>query len=106
MTGYLINYHITTLQRKKRDQFQKAETEEQIKEDITHYECLDKLITEAIVYAENDWSPRLIQAIQIKKYWRLLLKTPKGQPVAQSTIDLTRKAAGLPLYTPYIVEKL
>jgi hypothetical protein len=53
-----------------------------------------------------DWSPRLIQAVQAKRYWKLCLKWSKGQPVAQSTIDLTRKAAGLPLYTPYIMEKL
>ena len=59
-----------------------------------------------------DWSPRLIQAVQTKRYWRLLLKRSKGHPVAQSTIDLTRNAAGLPLYSqdyydrPYIVQKL
>jgi hypothetical protein len=59
-----------------------------------------------------DWSPTLIQAVQTVKYWELLLKRSKGQQVAQSTIDITRHAAGLPLYScnyfnpPIIVSKL
>jgi hypothetical protein len=59
-----------------------------------------------------DWSPTLIQAVQTVRYWELLLKRSKGQQVAQSTIDITRHAAGLPLYScdyfnrPLIVSKL
>jgi hypothetical protein len=61
-----------------------------------------------MVYAEGkgvkctnkfDWSPTLIQTVQAKRYWQLLLKRSKGQLVAQSTIDITQHAAGLPLYS-------
>ncbi len=46
-----------------------------------------------------DWSPPLIQAVQAVQYWKLLLKCSKGIWVAQSTINATHAAAGLPIVT-------
>jgi exonuclease III len=86
-----------------------------------NYEKVDQINTESMIHAERqggkytkkyDWSPTLIQAVQTVRYWELLLKRSKGQLVAQSTIDITRHAAGLPLYSndyfnrPTIVSKL
>ncbi len=44
-----------------------------------------------------DWSLPKTQAVQAVRYWRLLLKRLKGGHVAQSTIDTTHAAAGLPI---------
>jgi hypothetical protein len=52
------------------------------------YEKLDKLITEAMLYAERqsgskytktyEWSPTLIQAVSAERYWRLQLRHSQG----------------------------
>ncbi len=88
----------------------------------SNYEKIDKLILVGMRFADKkagtkysakyDLSPPLIQAVQAVGYWQLLLKRSKGQPVTQSTIDLTYSAAGLPLiplkriYRPTIVISL
>jgi hypothetical protein len=114
-----LSYH--KIIEKQRDLFQIAEADLWSEDYILDYEKVDKLNSEAMVHAERsgpkftntyDWSPPLIQAIQSVRYWRLLLKRSKGQRVAQSTIDRTREAAGLPLYSSdqytrlYIVNRL
>jgi hypothetical protein len=84
-----------------------AESADWADHDTGDYEKVDKLNSESMIYAECssgnnhtkrfDWSPALIQAVQAVRYWQHLLKRSKGGRVAQSTIDLARQAAGLPL---------
>ncbi len=84
-----------------------AESDGWIDNDTGEYENVDKLNSESMIYAERnsenkhtkrfDWSPALIQAVEAVKYWQHLLKCSKGGRVVQSTIELARQAAGLPL---------
>jgi hypothetical protein len=63
------------------------------------YEKMNRLITEAMLYAEKissrkytgtfAWSPNLIQAVQKERFWKLLLKVSKELPIADSTISST-----------------
>ncbi len=49
--------------------------------------------------------PPMIQAVQAVRYWNLLLKRSKGGWVAQSTIDITHAAAGIPLIAPNLLDR-
>ncbi len=100
-----LEYH--KIVNKYRDPHYLAELGEWKGEYEVDYEKVNKLNTEGMRFAEKtsstkhsnryDWSPPLIQAVQAVRYWQLLLKRSKGKLVAQSTIDLTRAAADLPL---------
>jgi len=71
------------------------------------YEKLDKLITEAMLYAERqsgskytktyEWSPTLIQAVSAERYWRLQLRHSQGRQVTARTLQRAREQAGLSL---------
>jgi hypothetical protein len=100
-----IEYH--NIADKYRELCNKLEEDTWSDSDINKYEQIDRLNSESMVFAERncgnkhtkrfDWSPVLIQAVQAVRYWQHLLKRSKGGRVAQSTIDLARQAAGLPL---------
>jgi hypothetical protein len=74
-------------------------------EHLDQYEKLDRTITEAMLYAEAscsrkvtkryEWSPSLIESVEVLRFWRLLLKISKGLPIHHSTITLARLKAGL-----------
>jgi hypothetical protein len=78
---------------------------------LAHCESLDKTITEAMLFAESscsrkvtkrfEWSPTLIESVEIMRFWRLLYKKSKGLPINPSTIHLARTKAGLPLDTEH-----
>jgi hypothetical protein len=48
------------------------------------------------VTKQFEWSPALMESVEITRCWRLLLKKSKGLPIHLSTICLARKRAGLP----------
>jgi hypothetical protein len=103
-----LEYH--NIVNKYRDLHHLAEIEMWKEDYTTVYEKVDTLNTEGMRFAEKssgkkysnkyDWSPPIIQAVQAVRYWQLLLKRSKGGLVAQSTIDNTHAAAGLPLVLP------
>jgi hypothetical protein len=80
-------------------------------EHLALYEALDKTITEAMLFAESscsrkvtkrfEWSPTLIESVEVIRFWRLLLKKSKGLPIHPFTIQLARTKACLPPATEF-----
>jgi hypothetical protein len=75
-------------------------------DDQLQYERLDKLITEAMLYAERhtgkrytktyEWSPTLVQAVYAERFWRLMYKKSTGRFVSDEHLIRTRSMAGIP----------
>jgi hypothetical protein len=73
---------------------------------VEEYEHIDVIITAAMLKAEKycskrytkkfEWSPKLIQAVETVRFWRLLLQCSKGLLISYSSICRAREAAGLP----------
>ncbi len=71
------------------------------------YQKVDKLITEAMIYAERktgrkystkfDWSPALKQAVQAFRFWKMKLKLSKGLHVSPTVLQHYHSEAALPL---------
>jgi hypothetical protein len=72
----------------------------------TLYNSLDASITEFMLHAERntgksfskqfEWSPKLKQAVQAFRYWKLRLKFTRGRFVSNSRLETHRLAALLP----------
>jgi hypothetical protein len=73
------------------------------------YQNLDASITEFMLYAEKctgklfskkfEWSPKLKQAVQAFRYWKLRLKATRGSFVSASRLEHHRETALLPAPT-------
>ncbi len=85
---------------------QKKDPAQWHKEDYIAYERLDKLITEAMLYAERavssrytktwEWSPVMVSAVYAERFWRLALKKSSGRLVSDGLLNRTRTLAGIP----------
>jgi len=69
------------------------------------YERLDKIITEAMLYAEEasakkyinkyEWSPTLVCSVYAERFWRLALRKSQGRHISQNLFERTRLSAGI-----------
>jgi len=69
------------------------------------YERLDKIITEAMLYAEEasakkytnkyEWSPSLVRSVHAERFWRLALRKSQGRLISQNLFERTRLSAGI-----------
>jgi hypothetical protein len=76
----------------------------------TAYQTLDDIVTESMLMAERsvsksfskkfDWSPKLKQAVQAHRYWKLRLQQKRGGLVSNSRVAHHREAANIPDDSP------
>ncbi len=86
-------------------------------DEVSIYETIDRINSESMLYAERqvqkkfakkyEWSPKLIQAVQSVRYWKLRIKKAKGLYVTDHILNTTLKAANLPTssgdYLPFSI---
>jgi len=99
---------------------QRAENSTWTAEDTQQYEAIDRLLTEAMLSAEQTiskkvsttyaWSPKLKEAISALRYWKLSLKRANGRTIPDSVLFKYQSAANIdpttlpsPLRLPMIV---
>jgi hypothetical protein len=86
-------------------------------DEVSMYETIGQINSESMLYAERqvqkkftekyEWSPKLIQAVQSIRYWKLRIKKAKGLYVTDHMLNTTLKAANLPTssgdYLPFSI---